>query len=208
MLRIVCVSDTHANHRKTVIPDGDLLLHAGDLTGHGRLEDVEDFDRWLGTLPHRHKVVIAGNHDFCFQEQAVEARARITNAVYLEDEMVKIAGVTIYGSPWQPWFGGWAFNLQRGPELATVWSKIPASTDILLTHGPPEGILDRNRRGDCCGCRDLLHRVLEVRPRLHVFGHIHEAAGRTHIDGTTFLNASTQLGHGTAVVVEWPGLVE
>ena len=208
MLRIVCVSDTHANHRKTVIPDGDLLLHAGDLTGHGRLEDVEDFDRWLGTLPHRHKVVIAGNHDFCFQEQGAEARARITNAVYLEDEMVKIAGVTIYGSPWQPWFGGWAFNLQRGPELATVWAKIPASTDILLTHGPPEGILDRNRRGDCCGCRDLLHRVLKIRPRLHVFGHIHEAAGRTDIDGITFLNASTQLGHGTAVIVEWSDLAE
>jgi Icc-related predicted phosphoesterase len=202
-MRIVCVSDTHGRHHKTVIPGGDLLVHAGDITRHGKQEEVEDFDRWLGTLPHRYKVVICGNHDFCFQEEPYKARVRITNAIYLEDEAVTVAGIRVYGSPWQPWYGGWAFNLHRGPELAAVWAKIPADTQLLVTHGPPEGILDRTRRGEPAGCRDLLLRVWEVRPRLHVFGHIHEAAGRTDIDGVTFVNASTQLGQGEAVVVEW-----
>jgi len=203
MLRIVCVSDTHGKHRKTMIPDGHILLHAGDLTEHGKLDEVEDFNRWLGSLPHRHKIVIAGNHDFCFAERPYEARARITNALYLEDTATEVEGVKIYGSPWQPWFGGWAFNLPRGPELAAVWAKIPDDTDILITHGPPEGILDQNRRGDCCGCRDLLGRVLELRPRLHVFGHIHEAAGQLLIGDTTFVNASSNMGYGSATVIEW-----
>ena len=171
------------------------------------MEEVEAFNDWLGTLNDscRYKVVICGNHDFCFQEQAGEARARITNAVYLEDSGCELAGLTFYGSPWQPWFGGWAFNLPRGEELAKVWEKVPAGVDVLVTHGPPEGILDRTNRGELVGCRDLLLRVYEVRPRLHVFGHIHEAAGRADIDGIVFVNASTQMGLGRGVVVELPG---
>jgi Icc-related predicted phosphoesterase len=185
-----------------VVPEGDILIHGGDITRHGSLEDVEDFDRWLKTLPHKHKIIICGNHDFCFQERAAEARARITNAIYLEDSGCEIDGLTFYGSPWQPWFGGWAFNLPRGEELAKVWAKIPLGVDVLITHGPPEGILDRTHRGDFAGCRDLLARVYEVRPRLHVFGHIHEAAGRLDIDEMIFVNASTQMGAGTGVVID------
>lgn len=204
-MRIVCISDTHGGHRDLVLPPGDLLVHAGDITRHGDLAAVEEFDRWLGSLNHlyRHKVVICGNHDFCFQEQPTAARSRLTNAVYLEDTSVTVGGVTVYGSPWQPWFGGWAFNLPRGPELAAVWAKIPDRTDILVTHGPPAGILDRTSRGDIAGCKDLLDRVWEVRPRLHVFGHIHEAAGRADIDDATFVNASSYQGRGGPVVVEW-----
>lgn len=201
-VKIVCISDTHAQHHLTVVPDGDILIHAGDITRHGSLEDVESFDQWLGTLPHRHKVVICGNHDFCFQKRPAEARARITNAVYLEDSGCEIEGLTFYGSPWQPWFGGWAFNLPRGEELAAKWAMIPVGVDVLITHGPPESILDLTRRGDSVGCRDLFLRVFEVKPRLHVFGHIHEAAGQVTSPNTIFVNASTQLGQGTGVVVE------
>jgi predicted phosphohydrolase len=201
-MRIVCISDTHARHHLSNVPDGDILVHAGDLTSHGDLEDVESFDRWLGDLPHRHKVVICGNHDFCFQNQAERARARITNAIYLEDSGCEIEGLTFYGSPWQPWFGGWAFNLPRGEALAEKWAMIPVGVDVLITHGPPEGILDRTNRGDLAGCRDLLMRVWEVKPRLHVFGHIHEAAGRQDIEETIYVNASTQMGRGEGMVVE------
>lgn len=204
-MRIVCVSDTHARHRRVAVPDGDLLIHAGDITNTGSLDDVADFDRWLGSLPHQHKVVICGNHDFCFQEQPGRARPLITNAIYLEDESAEVAGIRVYGSPWQPWFGGWAFNLPRGPELAAKWALIPPDTQILVTHGPPEGILDRNHRGDHVGCRDLLARVYEVKPRLHVFGHIHEAAGRTEAEGITFVNAAVAHGH-EPIVVEWDDL--
>jgi hypothetical protein len=204
-MRIVCISDTHARHHLTVVPDGDILEHAGDITRHGSLEDVESFDRWLGTLPHRHKVVICGNHDFCFQEQPQRARALLTNAIYLEDSGCEIEGLAFYGSPWQPWFGGWAFNLPRGEELARVWARIPDRVDVLITHGPPEGILDRTSRGDSAGCRDLYLRVMAVKPRLHVFGHIPEAAGRVDIDDTIFVNASTQHGEGNCIVVEIGG---
>lgn len=207
-MRIVCVSDTHARHHLTELPDGDVLVHAGDITRHGALDDVKSFNAWLGTLNrrYRHKVVICGNHDFCFQERAADARSLLTNAIYLEDSGCELDGLTFYGSPWQPWFGGWAFNLPRGEELAKVWAKIPDRVDVLITHGPPEGILDRTHRGDLAGCRDLLVRVYEVNPRLHVFGHIHEAAGRIDIGETIFVNASTQLGIGSGVVVELPPL--
>lgn len=200
-MKLICVSDTHARHHLTEVPDGDILIHAGDITRQGQLEDVSAFDEWLGKLPHRHKIVICGNHDFCFQNQPAEARAMLTNAIYLEDSGCEIEGLTFYGSPWQPWFGGWAFNLPRGKELADVWAKIPDRLDVLITHGPPEGILDRTNRGDFVGCRDLLFRVLEVKPRLHVFGHIHEAAGRVETEHTVFINASTVMGEGSGMVV-------
>lgn len=205
MVRIVCVSDTHGTHDRVALPPGDIFVFAGDLTARGTLPEVEAFDRWLGTLNarYRHKVVIAGNHDFAFQEQPAAARARLTNALYLEDESAEILGIKIHGSPWQPWFGGWAFNLRRGPEIAAAWAKIPADTGLLVTHGPPEGVLDRNSRGDPCGCRDLLDRVLEIRPQLHVFGHIHEAAGRLDTGGTAFVNASVPYGEGAVQVFEW-----
>ncbi|HXD88082.1 MAG TPA: metallophosphatase domain-containing protein [Urbifossiella sp.] len=206
-MKVVCISDTHGSHRRLAVPPGDLLIHAGDVTVDGYLDELDDFNQWLGSLPHPNKVLIAGNHDFCFQEQASRARARITNAMYLEDDSAIVAGVKIYGSPWQPYFGGWAFNLRRGEPLAAVWAKIPDDADILVTHSPPEGILDRNRWGEPCGCRDLLNRVREVRPRLHVFGHIHEAAGLFHDGATTFVNASQPPRHATAAIPE-PMVVE
>ena len=201
-MHIVCVSDTHSYHRRIAVPDGDILLHAGDITRAGSLADVRDFDLWLGSLPHRHKVVICGNHDFCFQEEPQKARACITNAIYLEDEAATVEGLKVYGSPWQPWYGGWAFNLRRGPALAAVWAKIPDDTDLLITHGPPEGVLDRTKRGEFVGCRDLYERVMQVRPKLHVFGHIHEAHGRRDLDGTAFVNASSFGSEGGPIVVE------
>jgi Icc-related predicted phosphoesterase len=200
-MRIVCVSDTHGFHEHTEVPDGDLLVHGGDLTKHGSLEDVEAFNRWLGTLPHRHKIVIAGNHDFCFQEQPAEARARLTNAIYLQDSGCEIEGLTFYGSPWTPVFFDWAFMLSD-EELAAKWALIPPRVDVLLTHGPPHGVLDLTHRDERAGSATLLERIREVNPRLHVFGHIHEAAGRTEFGGTVFLNASTQLGKGSGVVIE------
>ena len=200
-MRIVCVSDTHGYHRRTVVPDGDILVHAGDVTSHGTLEDVEFFNAWLGTLPHTHKVVICGNHDWCFQEKPAEARARITNATYLEDESCEIAGLKFYGSPWTPLFFDWAFMLAE-PDLAAKWALIPSGLDVLITHGPPHGVLDWTNRDEHAGSATLLDRVREAKPRLHVFGHIHEAAGRADAAGTAFVNASTQMGKGSGVVVE------
>jgi Icc-related predicted phosphoesterase len=190
-MRIVCISDTHNQLAKLSIPPGDLLLHAGDLTGHGSLKEVERADRALAELPHRSKVIIAGNHDWSFQREPAAARARVKSAIYLQDEALTIEGLRLYGSPWQPWFLDWAFNYPRGASLRPVWDRIPEATDILVTHGPPYGHGDRTVSGECVGCPDLLSAIRRLRPRLHVFGHIHEGYGTTREGPTTCVNASS-----------------
>ena len=190
-MSIVVVSDTHNMHDRIEIPDGDVLVHGGDCLGHGTLEELDALDRFLGKLPHRHKILIAGNHDWCFERDPEAARRLVKNAIYLEDESVELDGTKFYGSPWQPWFFDWAFNLERGEPLRKVWAKIPEDTDVLITHGPPHGILDRTTRGELVGCEELLERVDVVKPKLHLFGHIHEGYGKEQRGETLFVNAST-----------------
>jgi Icc-related predicted phosphoesterase len=190
-IRIVAIADTHGKHWSLDVPDGDILIHAGDVTAKGSMEDVEDFNTFLGLLPHPVKIVIAGNHDFCFERDREGSATVLTNAIYLQDQSVVIEGIHFYGSPWQPWFYDWAFNLHRGPEIRKKWELIPAGTDMLITHGPPYGHGDRTFRGELVGCRDLLKVVEEIRPRFHIFGHIHEGVGVTSNDQTTFINASS-----------------
>uniref|UniRef100_A0A7S3GHF2 Calcineurin-like phosphoesterase domain-containing protein n=1 Tax=Palpitomonas bilix TaxID=652834 RepID=A0A7S3GHF2_9EUKA len=205
-LRVVCISDTHSMHWNLEVPDGDVLLFGGDFSACGVPFETVDFNRFLESLPHKHKIVIAGNHDVTmypplynrhykrFQHimkyDTDEVRSKLTAGHYLEETEVVIEGIKFFGSPWQPEFAGWAFNLKRGEEAREHWARIPDDVDVLLTHGPPLGI------GDCCyhggrvGCEDLLKRVREVKPRVHVFGHIHEGYG-TYTDGDTFyINAS------------------
>ena len=190
-MRLVMISDTHNRHQGLEVPPGDVLIHAGDLTNRGDLEDVRAFDDFLADLPHPHKIVIAGNHDFCFEDhRAAEARSLLRHATYLQDEGVELEGLRFWGSPWQPWFYDWAFNLARGTEIRAKWDLIPVETDVLITHGPPLGQGDRTFNGREVGCADLLERVREIQPQVHCFGHIHEDHGVTREDGVTFVNAS------------------
>lgn len=190
-MRIVCLSDTHGLHGQIEVPEGDILLHAGDLTRSGHLEELREAGDWLRSLPHRHKLVIAGNHDFCLEQQPEKARALLQGLTYLKDEGYDCEGLQIYGSPWQPWFHDWAFNLRRGEPLRKIWAKIPPRADIVVTHGPPQGILDRCFDGREVGCQDLLERLEVVQPKLHVFGHIHEAYGQQRVGETLYVNASS-----------------
>lgn len=190
-MRLVVISDTHNLHERIDIPAGDVLIHAGDISTRGELADIEAFDRFLAGLPHRHKIVIAGNHDFCFERDPDRARNAIKHAMYLQDEAVTIDGVIFYGSPWQPWFHSWAFNLHRGPDIRAKWSLIPDRVDVLITHGPPLGHGDTTYDGRAVGCEDLLHRIQAIEPRYHLFGHIHEGYGITQAGRTIFVNAST-----------------
>ncbi len=201
-MRVVCLSDTHNRHGELEVPDGDVLLHAGDATLRGTREELVDFARWLGDQPHRHKLMTAGNHDFLFERSPLEARALIRGAIYLEDSGVELEGLSFWGSPWQPWFFDWAFNLPRGAALREKWARIPPGTDVLMTHGPPHGIGDQVEGpvsrvlgalmsgGRHVGCEELRVAVERLRPRLHVFGHIHEGYGREQREGTEFVNAS------------------
>ncbi len=188
---MVAISDTHGYHDRVAVPSGDVLIHAGDLTKFGKLDEVEPFDAFLARLPHRHKLVIAGNHDWCFQREGREARALLRHAAYLEDDGLDVDGWRFYGSPWQPEFMSWAFNLPRGEHLREKWALIPPETDVLITHGPPLGEGDRTFGGEHVGCEDLAAAVARLSPRYHVFGHIHEAGGVTRSRATTFVNAAT-----------------
>ena len=191
-MKLVCISDTHGYHDTMHVPAGDVLIHAGDLTKRGTVEETRAAAEWLERLPHEHKIVIAGNHDFLFERDPAAARALFTHATYLEDQAVVIDGVRFYGSPYTPEFFNWAFMLPRGDALRAKWSHIPNGTDVLVTHGPPHKILDLTLHGDRAGCEALAERVAELKPRLHVFGHIHEGYG-TQGDAsseTHFMNAS------------------
>jgi len=191
-MRIVFLADTHNEHWNVEVPDGDMIVHAGDMSGSGTADQLSDFFDWFRRLPHRRKLVIAGNHDWLFQLSAEQARKLARGVVYLEDEAAVVDGLKFYGTPWQPWFMDWAFNLQRGAPLKAKWDLIPTGTDILITHGPPHGIGDKTEAGEQAGCEDLSRAVLKIRPRIHVFGHIHEGYGVHKRKGTRtiFVNAS------------------
>lgn len=208
-MRICLISDTHERHRELDLPDADLLIHAGDATFTGDLHAIDDFDDWLASLPHRAKIFIAGNHDRTFESQPENARRRITHATYLQDSGVTVGGVRIWGSPWQPEFMSWSFNLERGAPLREKWALIPSDTDILVTHGPPFGHGDLVARGERVGCEQLALRLLDLDVRLHVFGHIHEGYGVTTKGTTLFANASTcDLGYEPTqppILLEWKG---
>lgn len=202
-MKLVCLSDTHMKHGDVDVPEGDIFIFAGDMCREGSLDQVKTFrDDFLDPLPHEHKIVIAGNHDYPFEDHD-GSDLLPEDCTYLEDEAVTIDGVTLYGAPWQPEFCNWAFNLPRGESLAEKWSMIPEETDVLITHGPPDGIMDGVYRGrsisgmrtgrdfiEHAGCNELLKRVYEVEPDLHVFGHIHEHTGLEEHDGMTFANVS------------------
>ena len=190
-MRIVATSDCHGRYREADLPEGDVLVLAGDMLPHSGAEvgDLADLEEWLDGVAFRNVILIAGNHDWLFERNKT---IRPRNAIYLEDSGVELDGVKFFGSPWQPEFCSWAFNLPRkGPELAAAWAKIPVKTDVLVTHGPPHGILDRpygTRPG--VGCELLRERVKVLKPKVHIFGHIHGDYGKHHEDGTWFVNAA------------------
>lgn len=192
-MKLVFISDTHGKHDELDIPQGDVLVHCGDMTGRDSVAEVSRFSHWFRSQPHRHKVIIAGNHDWLFQREPSLAKSLLTSGDdqchYLQDSEVTIEGVKFYGSPWQPEFYNWAFNLPRG-TLHEKWDLIPEDTDVLITHGPPHGILDQNIQGIHCGCEELLEAVNRINPKVCAFGHIHEAFGVDTHSGVQFVNAS------------------
>ncbi len=187
-VRVVCISDTHELHRELTLPDGDLLIHAGDFTFWNHTAKIEDFNAWLGELPHRYKVVIPGNHDRVFKQDP-RCRAMITNAVLLINEGVTVCGLNIWGSPVTCDDAAYGYTTRE--ERARLYASIPKDTHILITHGPPYGILDREPGSiHREGCTELRLAVMRLCPRLHVFGHVHAGYGTCHTERTLFVNAA------------------
>jgi Icc-related predicted phosphoesterase len=211
-MRLVIVSDTHQQHRKMRLPDGDVLIHCGDFLGgplYNQGLQLLDFNSWLDELPFEHKILIAGNHDHLLglPDHAEEWRQQLTDCIYLQDEGVEINGVSFWGSPWTPDFfpEHWVFNQTRGSEATRKrWAMIPSATNVLITHGPPHGILDvcRDIRNPSkltsVGCAALRSRVRELKQlKLHAFGHIHEGRGAHEADGVRFVNAASSINGRT-----------
>jgi predicted phosphodiesterase len=212
--RFVCFSDTHGLHNEIPAkhyPVADVLLHAGDFSNTGEAEQVESLNEWFKKYPANHKVVIAGNHDVTFHEEYYferganrfhrgrrapydcrKTRELLRDCIYLEDSCAEVCGYLIYGSPWQPEFCDWAFNLPRGGELLRQkWGQIPDSVDILMTHSPPKGYGDRCTSGFSAGCEDLRAAIGQRAVSVNLFGHIHEGYGCWSDKVTLFVNAST-----------------
>lgn len=221
-MNIVCISDTHSRHKHLTsnaafpnkLPDGDLLIHAGDLTGVGAKSEVESVIDWMLKQAPRFTygiVFIAGNHDRSFDPKFnsddKERKAKpiwlsnllsnlessTTGIHYLENSSVMLGGLTIWGSPYSPWFHGdrWAFNAHRGPDIEAIWKDVPTDADVVVTHSPISYKLDYvPRTQEYVGCENLRTKIKQVKPILHISGHIHEGYGWEEDIDTTYVNAS------------------
>ena len=198
-INVTLLSDTHTKERNVLVNGGDLILHSGDVMNSGYdWEDLYDFLTWFSELPYKIKVFTPGNHDRFIEDNPVDAWKMINEfhdkgVRCLIDDFVEFEGLKIYGSPWQPEFYNWAFNLPRnGKELEEKWNNFPDDTDILLTHGPAWGILDTvvNRRDMNLGCEMLTKRLETLKPLIHNCGHIHTGYGYVEKNGTHFFNSA------------------
>jgi len=207
-MKITFISDTHNKHNQITkdLPGGDLLIHAGDISSMGYKHEIQQFCKWFNGLDnYTNKIFIAGNHDWGFQDHPSQTKEIIDfykNITYLQDQIDMIGENTedmikVWGSPWQPEFYNWAFNLPRnGTELEGKWGLIPNDTDILITHGPAWGYVDKIFGNQTpLGCELLTAKIKEIKPKIHVCGHIHSAYGYVFDGDTHFINASV-LGEG------------
>jgi Icc-related predicted phosphoesterase len=204
-MKITFISDTHNKHKSITsdLPGGNLLIHAGDISSMGYKHEIQEFCKWFNSLDNYDtKVFIAGNHDWGFQDSPKQSKEIIDSYKwidYLQDEELGFQigegpMVKIYGSPWQPEFYNWAFNLPRnGWELEQKWNDIPEDTDILITHGPAQGYVDTSGppwNEPLLGCELLIEKIKKIKPKIHVCGHIHGGYGYMFNGDTHFINAS------------------
>ena len=203
-MKIIHISDTHRQERYLSIPDGDVLIHSGDIDARS-IPDVVEFNVWLKKLPHKKKIFVPGNHDFIFQTSPNIINQFLTEAEVLIDASTTYEGVKFFGSPWTLPFFDWAF-MKNELELAEIYQKAPSNIDVLITHGPPFGVLDYIKRSGCVGSNALLHLIYNIRPKLHLFGHIHEGYGTKEFSWDDNGNFSTLFSNGS-VLDERYGLV-
>lgn len=175
-----------------MVPDGDVLIHAGDFTEGGTKRESIDFFNWFSSRPHEHKIFIGGNHDFYLEKMTLAERKKTIpeNLILLQDSGVSLKGFNFWGSPINPGDGQWAFNRERGRTIRNYWKKIPHNTSVLITHTPPYGIKDQLSDKRHVGCEELKSRIAEIRLPIHIFGHIHNHYGIVTLAPTTFINAS------------------
>ncbi|KAL9656448.1 hypothetical protein ABK040_005213 [Willaertia magna] len=204
-LKFIVISDTHNKHDYLNIPDGDILICCGDIScsenDGSSLQDLKNFNNYLSQITQvKHKIVIAGNHDKSltkFTKEQIQTEI-FTNATYLQDSFVIIDGIKIYGTPFVPATSALQASLNpfyksEQTLMASVFSKIESDTNILVTHCPPYGILDKNNNGTVMhyGSKSLVERIKELKDlKVNVFGHVHGGYGYVEENNVTFVNAA------------------
>ena len=218
-VRFVIISDTHTRHRSLTIPDGDVLIHCGDWSNYRTShQDHLDFDVWLGEQTHKHKLIVAGNHEIGLPRHPPDVQALFSNAICLYDQPYEVEGIQLYGAPGIParsFF--YRANYMQYSNAVEKWNGIPINTDILITHTPPRFVLDYGQHKTGCwreGDLELLNRVMSVKPKVHCFGHNHDEAGVMRVshsidtpmspgDSTLFINASMARNTLPPVVIDF-----
>lgn len=191
-MKIICISDTHNKHQDLILPEGDILVHAGDFTDAGTKKETINFLKWFSLTPYKHKILIAGNHDFYFEKKSHKLKELIpSNIHYLEDSGITLENIHFWGSPYTPGDTNWAFVKDRGKAISHHWDKIPTNTDVLITHSPPFGILDELNDGTLIGCKNLLEKINKSEITHHIFGHVHNDYGKVKTHKTLFINSSS-----------------
>lgn len=206
MTTLVCISDTHGCHPQlNDLPEGDILVHAGDWCAHSSYDDTISFLKWFESQPHQHKVFIAGNHETWVEDNwlafAELAQQYAPSCTYLNDSGITIGDLNIWGSPISPTFQEWAFGRERGPAIQRHWNMIPRDTHVLITHCPPAGILDAVPSSifetygtvEHVGCANLDRTIRFCLPdlRAHIFGLVHWSGGKKQVlADVVYVNAS------------------
>lgn len=208
-MKIWHISDTHGYHGLLKIPEGiDMVIHSGDASNYREPykneQEMRNFIYWFSSLPIKHKVYVAGNHDTSIEKRLITKDDFDNECIYyLENDGVEIEGIKIWGSPHTPQFGDWAFMKSRAKLYDKVWAHIPKDSDIVIVHGPPKGImdlsLDRFNVLERCGCSSLKKCILEIEPKLVLFGHIHNCKDIINAGVLRLSQSETIFSNGSVV---------
>ncbi|MDF1696260.1 MAG: metallophosphatase domain-containing protein [Saprospiraceae bacterium] len=206
-MKFIFISDTHGQHRKLDLPEGDVIVHSGDFCHYGSQDNMYDFLEWYDQLNYTSKILIGGNHDFFAYEHPEKFKEYLPQSItYLCDSGTTINSIKIWGSPYLPDLVRWAFGHNRGIDMKKHWDLIPSDVQLLITHTPPYGYLDQTRSGKSIGCEELTKRMEALHVDVHVFGHVHASYGQVTNNGTRYINASNMSSGGG--LVNLPVVVE
>lgn len=199
MTRCIFISDTHGCHQEVIdgktvdlqITDGDVLVHCGDFSARGTVLNIVSFNEWMGKQSHRRKICGPGNHDCAVQINPSLSKGLLTNAELMIHEPFDINGIPCFFTPWQPFYKNWSYNEKVDLTRKRLFDMIPDNVEILFSHCPPYGYLDKGFQAPHVGDKMLLERIRELKKlRYVVFGHIHNGRGSVQNNGITFINCS------------------
>lgn len=195
---IYAISDTHNRYKDLVVPQCDILISCGDYSFQGTKSETFNFHKWLDQQDARYIISIMGNHELGVEADFVTSKFIAEGACpgvrFIEEGLIEIEGLKIWCSAFTPAFCDWAYNVYSTEDLKKHWNRIPEGVDIVATHGPPYGMLDvvfsPPSYEEHAGCRELWDAIMRVKPKAHIFGHLHYSYGQKEFNGIKFYNVA------------------